>query len=193
MRKLEQIHRQALLKATGCLHTTPTAALQIITKVIPLRLRLQELLAIEYIQFLRKDDSHPLRAVVMCNYDTILPSSNPQVILPSQLMHCAITRYTSKRIDVSNVDKDPKYDPSILCCCSISRKTILAQNLGNANSRSKAQGDKAKFLANKYINEINTNCVICFADSSAQGNSGPCGAGATIYIDSVSSTPILLK
>ena len=121
MCKLEQIHRQALLKATGCLRTTPTAALEIITNIIPLRLRLQELLAIEYIRFLHKDDSHPLRTVVMYNYDTVLPSSNPQVILPSQLMHCVI-RYTSKRIDVSNVDKDPKYDPSILCCRSFSRK-----------------------------------------------------------------------
>ena len=36
MCKLEQIHRQALLKATGCLRTTPTAALEIITNVIPL-------------------------------------------------------------------------------------------------------------------------------------------------------------
>ena len=36
MCKLELIPRQALLKATGCLCTTPTAALEIITNVIPL-------------------------------------------------------------------------------------------------------------------------------------------------------------
>ena len=70
---------------------------------------------------------------------------------------------------------------------------ILPHNLLNANSRSKAQIDKAKFLANKYLNEINTNCVICFTDGSAQGIPGPCGAGAAIYVDSVSSIPILLK
>ena len=128
----------------------------------------------------------------MYDNDMTVTSSNPKLIYPSQLMHCAI-RPTSKNIDLNNIDKDPKYDPDMLCCHSFSRKAITTDNLGNANNRSKAQSDRAKYIANEYLNQININSLICFTDGSALGNPGPCGAGAVIYVHSVSNAPFLLK
>ena len=87
--KIERIHRIALLKATGCLNSSPTAALEVITNTIPIRLRIQELLATEYIRLLRKNDNHTLRVIAL-GEQHLLNSSNHQFILPSQMMHCAI-------------------------------------------------------------------------------------------------------
>ena len=87
--KIERINRIALLKATGCLNSTPTAAFKVITNTIPIRLRLQELLATEYIRLLRKNDNHPLKAIAL-GEQHLLNSFNPQLILPSQMMHCDV-------------------------------------------------------------------------------------------------------
>ena len=54
--KIDRIQRTALLKASGCLNPTPTSALEVLTNVLPIRLRLQELLCYEYIRLLRKED-----------------------------------------------------------------------------------------------------------------------------------------
>ena len=108
------------------------------------------------------------------------------------MMHCAI-RSTAKRVDLSNIDKDPTYDPEMLCCRSFTRNALTLVDLGNANTRSKVQSNKAKAIADSYINQLNKNCLICFTDGSALGNPGPCGAGAAIYIESISSVPVLLK
>ena len=189
--KIERIHRIALLKPTGCLNSTPTAALEVITNTIPIRLRLQELLATEYVRLLRKNDNHPLKVIAL-GEQHLLNSSNPQLVLPSQMMHCAI-RSTAKRVDLSNIDKDPTYDPEMLCCRSFTRKALTPVDLGIANTRSKVQSNEAKAIADSYINQLNKNCLIRFTDGSALGNPGPCGAGAAIYIESISSTPVLLK
>ena len=134
--------------------------------------------------------------VIALGEQHLLNSSNPQLILPSQLMHCAIGS-TAKRVDLSNIDKDPTvhvqymYNPEILCCRSFTRTALTPFELGNANTRSKVQSNEA--IADSYIDQLNKNCLICFTDGSALGNPGHCGAGAAIYIESISSTPVLLK
>ena len=107
-------------------------------------------------------------------------------------MHCAI-RSTAKRVDLSNIDKDPTYDPEMLCCRSFTRKALTPVDLGNANTRPKVQSNEAKAIAGSYINQLNKNCLICFTDDSALGNPGPFGAGAAINIESISSIPVLPK
>ena len=52
--KIDRIQRMTLLRATGCLNSTPTTALEVITNVVLIRLRLQEIVATENIRFLRK-------------------------------------------------------------------------------------------------------------------------------------------
>ena len=63
--KIDRIQRTALLKASGCLNSTPTSALEVLTNVLPIRLRLQELLCYEYIRLLRKEDNNPIRAIAL--------------------------------------------------------------------------------------------------------------------------------
>ena len=146
--KLKEHTEWPLSKATGSLNSTVTAALEVITNTIPIRLRLQEFLATEYERLLRKNDNHPFKVK-----QPLLNSSNPQLILPSQMMHCAIlSRSTAKRVDLSNIDKGPTYDPEMLCCRSFFRKAMTPVDLGNANTRSKVQSNEAKVIADSYIN-----------------------------------------
>ena len=136
--KIDRIQRMALLRATGCLNSTPTTALEVITNVVLIHLRLQEIVATENIRFLRKNDNNPIRAIALYDQNSITGTSNPQLILPSQLMLCAI-KPTAKRINLENMDRDPTYDPDILCCRSFTRTCLTNEILGNANSRSEAQ------------------------------------------------------
>ena len=129
---LSKIQRMTLLRATGCLNSTPTAALEVITNVIPILLRLQEIVAIEYIRILRKDDSNPITTIALYDQNSITATSNQQLILPSQLMLCVI-KPTAKRINLDNMDKDPVYDPDLLCCRSFTRICLSKEILGNAN------------------------------------------------------------
>ena len=48
--KIDRVQRTALLKASGCLNSTPTSALDVLTNVLPISLRLQELLCYEYVR-----------------------------------------------------------------------------------------------------------------------------------------------
>ena len=91
------------------------------------------------------------------------------------------------------MDRDPKYDPDLLCCRSFSRKALSLDQLGNSNTRTDEQANKAKTVAAEYINNINKSSLICFTDGSALGNPGPCGAGAAIYVDTTLGAPVLLK
>ena len=81
------------------------------------------------------------------------------------------------------MDRDPKYDPDLLCCRSSSRKALSLDQLGNSKTRTDEQVNKAKTVAAEYINNINKNSLICFTDGSALGHPGPCGAGAAVYVD----------
>ena len=169
------------MKASGCLNSTPTSALEVLTNVLPIRLRLQELLCYEYIRLLRKEDNNPIRAIALYDQNNIKATSNPQLILPAQMMLCAI-RPTARRINLSDMDRDPKYDPDLLCCRSFSRKALSLDQLSNSKTRTDEQANKAKTVAAEYINNINKNSLICFTDGSALGNPGPCDAGAAVLM-----------
>ena len=97
-------------------------------------------------------------------------------------MLCAI-KPTAKRINLENMDRDPIYDPDILCCRSFTRTCLTNEILGNANSRSEEQKNRAKLIENDYVNNTDKNGLICNTDGSALGNTGPCGAGVAIYRD----------
>ena len=57
----------------------------------------------------------------------------------------------------------------------------------------KLKATEQNVLPMNTLIKLNTNSQICFTDGSALANPGPCGAGAVIYVDSVSNVPILLK
>ncbi len=63
------------------------------------------------------------------------------------------------------------------------------QGLGNSKSRSSEQSEKAKQLAEQYLAKTGRDIVI-FTDGSATGNPGPCGAGASIYWNGLSSSSV---
>ena len=182
----------ALLKASGCLNLTPTSALEVLTNVLPIRLRLQELLCYEYIRLPRKEDNNPIRAVALYDQNNIKATSFPQLILPAQKMLYVI-RPTARRINLSDMDRDPKYDPDLLCCRSFSRKALSLDQLGNSKTRTDEQDNKAQTVAAEYINNISKNSLICFTDGSALRNPSPCGAGAAVSVDSTLGAPVLLK
>ena len=187
--KIDRIQIIALLKTTGCLNSNLTAALEVITNVVPICLRFQEVVVTEYIRILRKN---PIRSIALYDQNSITATSNPQLMLPSQLKFCAI-KPTAQRINLDNMDRNHKNDPDILCCRSFTRTCITNEILGNANARSKEQRNGAKLIPNDYVNNVDMNSLICYIDGPALGNPVPCGDGVAIHTDSALNTPILMR
>ena len=68
MDKVTRIHRLALLKATGAMQSTSTAALEIVTHTLPIAIRLDEVLQIFYIKLLQKDTQDPLLNLIITRH-----------------------------------------------------------------------------------------------------------------------------
>ena len=187
--KIDRIQRTALLKASGCLNSTPTFNQKFITNTFETT---RAYFFMNILGYYAKKTTTQLELLHSIT-KTIEATSNPQLILPAQMMLCAV-RPNARRINLSDMDsRDPKYDAALLCCRSFSRKALSLDQLGNSNTRTDEQANKAKRVAAEYINNINKNSLICFTDGSALGNPGPCGAGAAVYVDSTSGAPVLLK
>ncbi len=63
--KLERFHRIGLLKSTGCLSSTASNSLDVISGCMPLRITLTEILATEYVRIMHEPDESPVKASLL--------------------------------------------------------------------------------------------------------------------------------
>ncbi len=185
--RLERLQRISLLKVTGCLNSTASNVLDILTGCTPIRLRLRECLAQEYARILRKGPSSPIHvSTVQCLDHPIIPS----VTTAPRLMHSAY-RPAQKTVDATKIEHEPRY--SLAEYNPIAVRTITTESLGSSKSRSTHQRALAKTATNQYISSIPANVLPCFTDGSALTNPGPCGAAAVVYTEGMGSQPVILK
>ncbi len=185
--RLERLQRISLLKATGCLNSTASNVLDILTGCIPIRLRLRECLAQEYARILRKSPNSPIQvSTAQCLTHPIIPS----VITAPQLMLSAY-RPAQRTVDATKIEHEPQY--SLAVYHPITERIITTESLGSSKSRSLRQRALAKTVTSQYISSLPANVLPCFTDGSALTNPGPCGAAAIIYTNGMASHPVTLR
>ncbi len=185
--KLERFQRIALLKATGCLQSTPTNALEVISACMPLNLRLQETLAQEYVRIMRKQDGSPIKH---CLQLSLSHPFTPGVPMASHLMYAAF-RPTSRIISIQQVDTEPSTLVSF--SSQITTQPITDKALGSSSSRTQEQILLARSATSAHLGQLPASTLIIFTDGSALKNPGPCGASAVVYTHGLCMQPTVLQ
>jgi len=183
MDKVTRIHRLALLKATGAMSSTSTAALEIITHTLPIAIRLDEVLQIFYIKLLQKDSQDPLLKIIStrqaqattCRFLTkiqnLVKDLPPECLNPAKLV-----------TPLAIYQRPMQRSPEIL---------IPENTHGSSSNRTASQKLQAKSEALQRIRDLPIDQPVFFTDGSALGNPGPCGAGVVLYKNGMNSEPVI--
>ncbi len=187
MDKVERAHRIALLKITGCTNGTPTEAMEILTNISPIQLRLKETTCLEFLRLCRKPENHPSFTILNnpCARAKYLQVQTPVNIMKANLYNVA------KDINPASLEKYPSCDPSLSTEAPIKADLDVGSDLGSSHSRSREQIQQARTQCADYLSNL-PNSIVAFTDGSALGNPGPCGAGAVIYPNGLDSHPLSL-
>ncbi len=185
--KLGRFQRIALIKATGCLNSTPTNSLEVISGCMPLNLRLKETLAQEYVRIMRKPDDSLIKQSL---HQSLSHPFTPGIPMAAHLMQAAY-RPTSRTIDIQKVETEP----SLLTTFSsqITTRPITDRELGSSTNRTQEQILLAQSATTAHLSQLPPSTLIAFTDGSALHNPGPCGASAVIFTHGLSMQPTVLQ
>ena len=174
----------ALRRCTGAMQGTPANALEVITGIIPLDLRLDQILLCTYLRLSRNN-----KLFLNTKIELLLGNKDfmDHKILTSLHKFTMASKNLSKNLN--KVETFTQYSLEHLIT-----PNPIAVNLddftkfGSSNSRTIIQRDAALNNAIEYI-QTTANDIIAFTDGSALGNPGPCGAGAAIFWNGMLSHP----
>lgn len=182
IKEFGKVHRAAMLKASGCLNSTSTDALEVLTNTIPIDLHIKMRQAQEVVRIGAKHSEDPLKK----DFLEWTASSCTSIRKPStfQLLMCRFKEMKGKA-EFDKIEQDFTYTKEYLGLVKVGGKV-----------------DTEEFKLEKAVQEENVRVllgslkpedVIVFTDGSAYGNPGPTGAGGVVYLEGYNAIPVLLK
>ncbi|MEW8546767.1 MAG: reverse transcriptase domain-containing protein [Candidatus Thiodiazotropha sp.] len=177
-----KVQRSAMIKASGCLNSTSTEALEVLTNTPPIDLQLKLRQAQEMVRIGAKYESDPLRE----DFDVWVAGQTPAGRKPA-IFPLLMSRFRemSGKVEFDNIEKEFVYTKEMMGLMKV-RGKVDTSEFGNAKS---IQEENIRSL----LQQISHEEIVIFTDGSALGNPGPTGAGAVVYLDGYQSSPILLK
>ena len=181
-REFDKIQRHAMIKASGCLGSTSTDTLEILTNTPPIDLHLKMRQAQEVVRISAKHEDDPIRE----EFNTWIGGGNTIGRKPT-IFHLLMCRFRemSGRLQFDSVEKDFKYSKDLMGLIKVKGKV---EDEDFVNTKSDQVNNVIEILS-----QIKENEVVIFTDGLALGNPGPTGAGAAVYLNGYQSSPILLK
>ena len=181
-KELGKVQRAAMLKATGCLSSTSTDALEVLTNTIPIDLHLKLRQTQEVVRIAAKHDDDPLRTDFndWTNSDRV-HGSKPTIF---QLLMCRFKEMKGS-VEFDKIEKEFRYTREFMGLIKEKGKIDVEE----FKLTKEVQEENIRELLSKLQPED----VIVFTDGSALNNPGPTGAGGVVYMDGYNSTPVLLK
>ncbi|XP_053379939.1 uncharacterized protein LOC123561196 [Mercenaria mercenaria] len=176
------IPRSAMVKASGCLSSTSTEALEILINCIPLDLQIKLIQAQEVIRIAEKRETDPLKE----EFNNWLSDTNSYKGKPTTFQ-LLMTIFNELRgtLKLENIEREFEYSREHYGL-SRRREHVHTDNF-------KVDKDMQVDNIREIIDSCDDNTVLAFTDGSALGNPGPTGAGAAVYLEGYSSIPILLN
>ena len=177
------VQRSAMLKASGCISSTSTETMEILTNTIPINIHLKLRQAEEMVRIAAKREEN----------DTLKQDFNRWLANPEQ--HCnkptlysiLMSRFIEHKVNVQFkcIEKEFEYKKEYMGLSRTNQK-VYTENF-------KLNKDHQMENVNEILNRCSNNEIIIFTDGSTIGNPGPTGAGAVIYLNGYMCSPILLK
>ena len=187
---LERVQYQGLRKALGAMHGSPASAINVTARVMPIDLRLEEVLLNSYLKISRKKDNDPLKCKII-NLINDAEFMNHRVITTLHKFK-RIQRQLPGYLDLNKVE--PLLTDSIEDCMAhkIELVDYMPASFGSSNNRTTLQAKAALNAAQRYLAGTKGD-IVAFTDGSALKNPGPCGAGTAIYWKGICGQPTLHK
>ena len=177
-----KVHRADLIKTSGYLNSTSTEALEVLKYSQPINLQLKLRQAQEVVRIGAKHPDDPLRAEfeAWAEKDRIVGRKRSIFHL---LM--SIFREMKRLVGFDKIEKNFKYSREYMG---------LIQDIGMLDTEEFANiKEDQEVNIREVLDQSSSRDVLLFTDESALTNPGPTGAGAVIYLDGYSTTPILLQ
>ena len=170
VREFGKVQRTAMLKASGCLSSTSTEALQVLTNCLPIDLHLRLRQAQELLKIVAKKDRYALKE----DWNVWRTSEGIYMARPN-LFRMLLTRFNELRgdLELSRVEKDFVYDSSFMGL-SLSRKGKSTREEFQLSKDVQAENIKESLLL------IPDTDILIFTDGSALTNPGPTGWSAIV-------------
>ena len=171
-----------MIKASGCLNSTSTEALEILTNTVPINLQLKLLQAQEVVRIAAKHEDDPLKE----DFDKCVRNDSLVGRKPT-IFHLLMTRFREMKgsVEFDRVEKEFRYTKEFMGLIK-ERGKVLTEEFTNSKEDQE-----------ENIRDFLTSCtdrdVLLLTDGSALNNPGPTGAGAVAYIYGYNSTPVLMK
>ena len=188
-REFDEIQRYAMIKASGCLGSTSTDTLEILTNtppiIIDLHLKMRQ--AQEVVRISAKHEDDPIRE----EFNTWIRGGNTIGRKPTifHLLMCWFIEM-SGRLQFDSVEKDFKHSKDLMGLIKVKGKV---EDEDFVITKSDQVSNVIEILSQIKPSIIKENEVVTFMDGSALGNPRPTGAGAVVYRNGYQSSPILLK
>ena len=176
-----KVHRSAMIKASGCLNSTSTETLEVLTNTEPIDLQLKLRQAQEVVRIAAKHDDDPLRK----EFDKWVGQDRIVGRKPTKF-HLLMTRFREMKgsVEFDSIEREFKYTKEFMGLKE--RGKVMTEEFTNSKE------DQEENIRD-FLTKCTDRDVLLFTDGSALNNPGPTGAGAVDYIDGYNSTPVLMK
>ena len=181
-KEFNKVQRSAMLKATGCVSSTSTETLEILTNTLPIDLHLKLRQAQEVVRIAAKHNDDPLKE----EFEDWMESNNTSGRQPT-IFQLLMSRFREMKgsVEFDKIEKEFRYSRD---CMGMIKEREIFEIEEFTNSKEEQEENIRDFLSQSTDQD-----VLLFTDCSALGNPGPTGAGAVAYIDGYKSSPVLLK
>ena len=189
---LESIQGQALNSIMKISGKVSFNALDVEAGVLPLKIRLKQILAQFGIKILRKANNNPIKEIILKNLNR---ENIGKSVTVADKIRMAITTLTKNKINPLNIE--PETAVHTLETSKIERNFFIWKGFGNASSRSEAQKEQMKTIVNNFLQTIKETDITCYTDGSVinpdKHGLGKCGSGVVIYSPTLGNQPKILS
>ena len=186
--KLETIQGDVLKSIMKIKGKVSYNALDVEAGILPIKIRLKQILAQFGIKLLRKSDNNPIKILLTNNLSR---KSVGKAVTLADKIRMALMSYTKNKIDVSNLE--PEITPDKIVRSVIETDLFLWTGHGNSSNRTEHQKDEIKRIVDNFLSSITQNTTVCFTDGSVispdKHGLGKCGAGVVLYKDGLNEAP----
>ena len=177
-----KVQRSAMIKASGCLNSTSTEALEILTNTEPIDLQLKLRQAQEVVRIAAKHEDDPLRE----DFEEWVRKDKIVGRKPT-IFHLLMTRFREMKgaVEFERIEKEFRYTKEFMGLIN-ERGKVISEEFTNSK-------DEQEENIREFLTKCTDRDVLLFTDGSALNNPGPTEAGAVAYIDGYNSVPVLMK
>ena len=169
LHKIEKMQHQCLKKIIGAHKSSSSDATEVITRVIPIRLRFRELCIREYSKIMSKKESNSLRQDLIEAH----PIRNKYTALAYLKGVSSTLNKTLEDLGVE-VESPKAILPDDIVMQRTLEKIEIVKNVGNTSNRSKEQQLMAKRAIDTFHEENHKEAIIVYTDGSVKNRKEKC-------------------